>query len=124
MKPRKKTAKAIIPSEHEEQVKVVTYLNKRGFLNFAIPNGGHRHFVEAVKLKRSGVQPGVPDLYVPMARKGYHGLFLELKRTKGGVISEYQQYWIEQLTKQGYLAVIVKGAEEAIRVIEDYFNAG
>ena len=40
-----------------------------------IPNGGTRDAVEAKHLKQQGVKSGVPDICLPVARGGYHGLF-------------------------------------------------
>ena len=59
---------------------------------------------------------------MPVPRGNYHGLYIELKRTKGGVISDAQKEWIEMLNGRGYLAVVAKGATEAIKVISDYLN--
>ena len=44
-----------------------------------IPNGGKRDKRTAVALKRQGVKAGVPDICLPVARNGYHGLYIELK---------------------------------------------
>ena len=52
-------------------------------LLYHVPNGGHRHVAVATKLKREGVKSGVPDLFLPVARDGYHGLFIEMKAIGG-----------------------------------------
>ena len=57
----------------------------------AIPNGGSRHPAEARNLKRQGVKKGVSDIFVPYARHGRHGLYIEMKRKKGGRISPEQR---------------------------------
>lgn len=44
-----------------------------------IPNGGSRNQLEAANLKRQGVKAGVPDLCLPVARNGKHGLYVEMK---------------------------------------------
>ena len=97
-------------------------MTKRNIPFYAVPNGGSRNMKEAVKLKRTGVRAGVPDLCIPMARKGYHGLYLELKRVKGGVVSEHQTYWLALLKAEGYRAEVCQGFDEALKVIEDYFG--
>ena len=91
-------------------------------LLYAIPNGGKRAIKTAVALKKQGVKRGVPDMCLPVARGGYHGLYIELKRQKGGVVSETQKIWITALAKQGYKAVVCKGAEEAIGTIKEYLK--
>lgn len=89
---------------------------------FSIPNGGSRNRIEAHNLKLQGVKAGVPDICLPVPCGDYHGLYIELKRTKGGVVSDAQKEWIEMLNGRGYLAVVAKGATEAIKVISDYLN--
>lgn len=89
---------------------------------FHIPNGGSRNKAEAAKLKRAGVKPGVPDLFLPVARGGYHGLFIELKRKSGGRLSIEQKEWIEMLRAGYYKAVICRGSEEAEKAIVEYLG--
>ena len=84
---------------------------------FAIPNGGYRLKSTAAKLKATGVKAGVPDIFLAVARGGYHGLFVEMKRQDRGTVSKAQKEWIERLTEQGYLAIVCHGwvkAREAI----------
>ncbi|MBS3932992.1 MAG: VRR-NUC domain-containing protein [Truepera sp.] len=76
----------------------------------------------AGKLKAEGVRPGVPDLCLPVPRGPYHGLYLELKRRRGGKLSLIQQTWLDRLTAQGYRTVVAKGASEAIRELERYLQ--
>lgn len=87
-----------------------------------IPNGGLRSKSEAVRFKRLGVHPGVSDLFLPVARKGYHGLWIEMKRQKGGKLSKDQKEWLDDMFSQGYLAVRADGAEEAIGILESYLR--
>ena len=90
-------------------------------LIFHIPNGGYRNEIEAANLKRQGVKAGVPDLFLPVAKHGFHGLFVEMK-TKNGKVTENQVKWLRDLSAQGYLAVICRGADEAKKIIEDYLT--
>lgn len=86
-----------------------------------IPNGGKRDSIEAKHLKIQGVKSGVPDLCLPVARKNYHGLYIELK-TETGRPSDNQKWWIEELNGQQYKAVICHGWEEARECLTDYLN--
>lgn len=43
---------------------------------YHVPNGGKRDKATAAVLKRQGVKAGVPDIMLPAARAGYHGLCL------------------------------------------------
>ena len=87
-----------------------------------IPNGGYRNPREAHNLRLQGVKSGVPDLFLPVARGGWHGLFIELKRQKGGRLSEDQKAWIDALNEQHYYATVAQGAEEACDVIFKYLT--
>lgn len=91
-------------------------------LLYHVPNGGSRKKSEAGRFKAEGVKAGVPDLCLPVARGGYHGLYIELKRLKHSKTSEDQKAWIEKLNEQGYCAVVCKGWEAAAKVITEYLN--
>lgn len=80
---------------------------------FHIPNGGSRDKREASKLKGMGVKRGVYDLFLPIKRGGYSGLFIELKKLKGGKVSEEQKEWGEHLRKEDFGAIICFGWIEA-----------
>jgi rhodanese-related sulfurtransferase len=112
------------PSEDREQRVLVAWLDRErpDIPYFAVPNGGWRSKATAGILKATGVKPGVPDLVFPAARGGHHGLFIELKRTKGGRASENQKAWLERLRAGGYRAEICAGAEAAMAVITGYFG--
>ena len=84
-----------------------------------IPNGGSRNQLEAANLKRQGVKAGVPDICLPVARNGYHGLYIELKAGKNKA-TKNQEKWQVFLNDQGYYAVICYGWREAAKVIEEY----
>ena len=85
-----------------------------------IPNGGLRSKSEAVRFRLLGVRAGVSDLFLPVARHDYHGLWIEMKRQKGGKLSKEQKEWLDEMTEQGFLAVRCDGAKEAIEVLEGY----
>ena len=88
-------------------------------LLFHIPNGGKRTVSEAVRFKRAGVKAGVPDLFLPVPKGNYHGLWIEMK-AKGGRIRPEQREWIEALREQGFQAYVCFGAEEAINTLRRY----
>ena len=90
---------------------------------FAVPNGGLRNVVVAKKLKAQGVRAGVPDLFLLVQRHGFHGLVIEMKREKGGRLSEEQAAWLEWLNEYGFMAVVCCGFEAAKKTIIDYLSA-
>ena len=52
--------------------------------------------IVASKLKAEGVLSGVPDLHIPIAKKGYNGLYIELnKNGKAGKVSDNQKTIME-----------------------------
>lgn len=112
--------KTPVPTEGQDQIKLIVWIEKQGIPVFAIPNGGKRNLWEAMNLKRSGVRSGVPDLFIPVANKTFPGLFIELKRASGGVVSDAQLLWLKILRKNGFACEICRGLEEAKKVITDY----
>jgi VRR-NUC domain len=119
----------VCPSEHEEQVALIEWVQICGLIYdsrleslYAIPNGGNRHIGVARKLKAEGVKSGVPDLCLPVASKGYHGLYIEMKRMKGSSTSFEQKEFMQQLDAQGYLAVVCKGWVKAAETLIDYLQ--
>ncbi len=113
------------PSEHAEQATLVQWLAiaHPAVRIFAIPNGGRRGKLEAMRLQLEGVSPGVPDLMIPAPRGQHHGLFIEMKRTKGGSVSKEQKDWIAYLQAQGYQAIVCRGFEEAKKEVECYLSS-
>jgi hypothetical protein len=69
-----------------------------------------------------GMKRGVPDVCLPVPRGGFHGLYVEMKRVKGGRPSPEQLWWRDKLREQGYRAEICCGWEDAVRVIREYLE--
>ena len=93
-------------------------------LLYHCPNGGSRNAIEAARLKAQGVRAGVPDIFLPCARNGFHGLYIELKRQKGGRVSIEQKKMMIALREQGYRVAVALGWEEAREIIMDYMGRG
>ena len=91
-------------------------------LMFHIPNGGKRSKAEAVRFKELGVKAGVSDVFLPVARAGCHGLWIEMKRLRSGRPSKEQLEWIEAMTAQGFAATVCHGWEQAVKVIVEYMK--
>ena len=104
-----------LPSEHLEQVRLVAWFRKTypDTRIFAIPNGGLRSASQGAALKASGTVAGVPDLFIPA-----WGMWVEMKRSKGGTLSPEQKDWIAYLDDCGYQCIVGKGFEDAKRQIE------
>lgn len=106
-------------SEMEEQKAVVEYCDLLHIPIVHIPNEGKRSVSYAAILKSMGLRSGFPDLFVPRARGGYHGLFIEMKYGKNKTTKE-QKEWLERLAAEGYACAVCYGAAEAIKIIESY----
>lgn len=115
--------------EHNEQVALMQWwalachgLGVPETCLWAIPNGGFRQLSVAKALKAEGVRAGVPDLFLAFPTPLYPGLFIEMKKTKGGRVSDNQKTMIAMLSELGYMAVVCHGWEEARGIIIKYLN--
>lgn len=90
-------------------------------LLFHIPNERRCDPRQGKNLQRMGVRRGVPDLFLPVPRGQYHGLFIELK-TETGTTTDEQNWWGEHLLNQGYFWEVCHGWESAARVLEWYLS--
>jgi len=117
-----------VPTEYDEQAALIEWadLASRKYPELkwlhSIPNGAHTHIVTAMKLKKSGVRKGIPDLELPAARKGYHALYIEMKRIKGGRVDPEQVACHAYLRDAGYHVVVCRGWEAAKAEILEYLK--
>lgn len=84
-------------------------------------NGGKRDSREAQSLKQQGVRKGICDLYLDVARGGYHGWRCELKIGSGKPSAEQIEY-LEFLTEQGYFAFWSNSFEQVKLYLVDYLE--
>jgi hypothetical protein len=115
-------------SEYDEQKLVFAWANffeikypELGLLNGSL-NGVRLTIGQAVNAKLAGMKKGFPDINLPVARRGFNGLFIELKRRDGVAsdVKKEQKKWLTGLSKNGYHAVVCFGADEAIAVLQWY----
>lgn len=109
-------------TEAQEQAAVIDYCDLWHIPAVHVPNEGKRTLANGRQLARMGLRRGFPDLLIPAARKGYHGMFIELKRDTKRKPTEAQRAWIDYLNRQGYYAVVCYGADDAIKHIADYYG--
>ncbi len=102
-------------SEHLEQVEFVAWFRKTypGVRIFAIPNGGARSVSQGMALKSEGVVKGVLDIFIPEWL-----LWVEMKKSKGGVLSPEQKDWIEYLKSIGHKCIVGRGFENAKKQVQ------
>lgn len=84
---------------------------------------------------------GYPDLFIAKASKGYHGLYIELKKDKSEVFlkdgvtlkkrvnkktgkchNQEQFKMLQELNQEGYLAIYGFGFDDTIKKIRNYLN--
>jgi hypothetical protein len=111
--------------EHDIQVAccdyfAITYPEYKGLL-IAVPNGGRRDKVTGARLKAEGVVPGVADLLLFIAAKGYHMLAIEIKTPKGRQ-QPSQAEWQRKIEAQGYKYVVCHSVDEFIAEIKEYLD--
>lgn len=115
-----------VPKEYDEQIAVFEWLKWSKLpgadMAYATLNGVRLPIGLARKMKRAGLCAGPPDINIDVARHGFHGLRVEMKREKGGVLSEAQQAWHIRLQEEGYLVVVAAGAALAVSAIKSYLE--
>src|SRR5215831_6445710 len=101
--------------EEEEQIALLRWVDEVAVrsepllgLLYHIPNGKYRTKAGAGRLKAMGVRAGYPDLHLPVGRRGYLGMWLELK-TPGRQVDAHQRAMHALLTHQGHCVGTYQG---------------
>ena len=122
------TIQGVNLSEHQEQAAFIErcqfWVNQGEHpelaLIFAIPNE-RMSKAERLKMAAEGAKPGVPDLCLPVARGGHHGLYMETK-VNGSKPRPEQREWLKALGEQGYYCKVCQGYDELIATVELYLS--
>lgn len=108
--------KILIPTEEQEQITFVQYLDIKRINYWHTPNST---YTKSWNIKRRnsrlGVKSGIPDLFVIINNKLYG---IEMKRKKNSVVSVTQKKWIKVLNDAGIETIVANGAEEAIEFVQ------
>ena len=109
--------------EHDEQVAVVNWWRaqypKFAGLLFASANGLYlggtprQRAVRWALFEKSGGRAGVADLFLALSSRGFHGLWIEMKATKGARLSQDQKDFLADMRQQDYAAYACKGKKTA-----------
>jgi hypothetical protein len=76
---------------------------------------------------------GIPDLFIAEPRGSYHGLFIEMKKTGENIFQKdlvtpvsvhvtEQIQMLQRLREKGYYAKFAIGFNDAVSIINHYFN--
>lgn len=128
-----RVSKTNVPLEDDEAVVFADWLRAMQIPHTHIANeiGGSTRVakVRALKAKRMGQTAGVWDyeIFLPVKNidgevDAYQEIRIELKRAKGGTVSEAQKKWGEIYQLSGIPCAVCKGAEKAIEFVENYLK--
>lgn len=138
---------AAVPHEFHEQVRVFKWAAENEVREPRLrllhsSQGGVKVLMGlARKMKAAGNKKGVPDIFLPVQFRGNSiradietfsvslsggmpGLFIELKRLRGGKVSSEQYEWHRMLREQKYLVLVCEGADAAIAALRLYLRMG
>lgn len=119
-------------SEYQEQVNVMAWAKLmtaqypelellHSSQNGAPLGSGKVAAIRGHQLRLAGLLPGLPDLHLPVARRGYHSLWIELK-VEGRKPRENQVEILELLNAAGNFATVCNGADDAIMTLQWYLE--
>ena len=117
--------KKIYSREKDEQAAVVCWLRMKGIPFVAHMTGINLYgnFALINTLKQTGcLQKGVPDIFIPKPVGDSPGIWIEMKREKNGILSLEQKEWLSARGEDGYATAVCHGADEAIKIIQDYLE--
>ena len=123
------------PTEREESMKIMAWarlmvatgqeprlsLLRCGFEGIRLSMG------VSMQMKRQSISIGWPDLFLSVPSfihepHDYYGLYIELKRLKGGIVSVDQRAMHDELEAQSYCVRVCRGADHTIQTIKDYLG--
>lgn len=126
-------AKSGTESGHQRAVFAWAALNMSHFPELRwlhhIPNGGARgddaktRAIRGNALKAEGVKVGVADLFLPVKRGEYSGLYIEMKKPgKIKTTSKEQDEFGEFVKAQGFGWIVCDNWESAVKVLQEYLQ--
>jgi hypothetical protein len=122
--------------ERDDQAVLVAWLRDVAALRWAnecIPgegfpfvishSAGKRKGKAITAAKKQGLRSGIPDIFIPISRGEFAGLWIELKRGTGRTtVSAAQKAWLAWLNLHGFCARICHGAEAAQQEVINYMG--
>lgn len=93
----------------------------KGYLIYAIPNGGLRSKAEAAIMSGEGVLAAMPDLHIPVSNGKFLTLYIEMKKP-GQTWGPEQKLRRDELRALGHCVELAHSLEEFIKIVKDYFH--
>lgn len=72
--------------------------------------------------KAEGVKPGVADVFLPYPMQSHHGLYIEMKKPKKGVIGDKQEEFRNYCLSVGYAHYYCYTWQEGVAAICEYLG--
>lgn len=121
--------------EDNEQIAFVQYVEHqyrndptfKADLFFHVLNGawiagkGNAKFALIAKYKAMGWKSGIADLHYEQPRGGFSKCVIEMKKKKGGVVSDNQKRYLDAIGKYAYVQVC-NGYDEAKEAFDFYMK--
>lgn len=131
-KPKKRNAK----EEENMQIQVASYLRAqypKVIFRSDVASGIRLTMGQAIKAKKMQSGRGYPDIFISEPAGPYHGMYLELKKSREGVFLkdgtlsknahiQEQAAMLKELETKGYYAAFCCGIVDAIYQINCYLN--
>ncbi len=110
--------------EESHQLAVCTYLRERKdiVMWFHPMNGGLKSRTEAARYTRLGVHKGVPDIWIIKSASGFKGTVIEIKDPNGDCPTDEQEWWLSELSDEGWFVGEARGAHEAVVMIDHMYG--
>jgi len=95
-------------TEHSQQAALFAYIAQQTDypelkLAFSIPNGGLRSKATAARLKAEGQRAGVWDIFLPVPRGRWHGLFIEMKVGKNVLTTPQSDFMVSLFNNYSFM---------------------
>ena len=122
-----KRRRRVDSEEHKTQAAFFKWLSVAAtrfpvlYFFYKIPNEGKRSKLEIHLALSEGLKAGVPDVHLPVTRKGFTGLWFEFKSATGQ-LSPAQVTWIEFLHDEGHLVHQPRTWTAAAQITIDYLE--
>ena len=102
----------------QEFFNLLKYMPSIDAITYAVPNGGKRNKLEAVRLKREGVKSGVWDCFLALPMGNYSGFYIEFK---------YGYNWLSETqldfgkaVRDNYCTSVFYSAKDAFEAVSKY----
>jgi hypothetical protein len=110
------------PLECIDQETVSDYLKAHKVFFMISIAGAYLHPATYNRLKKMGYSPGPSDIIIfdepPAYGNQFVGVALEMKRKKGGVLSDEQIDWLDKMIQRRWHIHVAYGADDAIQFLE------